>query len=213
MEEALNWFNILAVGIAYLLGSIPTAVLIGKWMYGKDVREYGSGNAGATNTFRVLGYKAGIPVLLFDVFKGWLAVTFVSWFSIYNSDNELLMNLQIACGSASILGHIFPIFANFDGGKGVATTLGVILSLHLFASLWTIGIFVGVFMITRYVSLGTLISAVAFPFLVIIIYKTSIPSLMYFSMVFAIVVLFTHQQNIERLLRKEENKIDFGRKD
>jgi glycerol-3-phosphate acyltransferase PlsY len=212
MEEAFTLFNIGAVVLAYLIGSIPTAVWLGKRMYGVDVREHGSRNGGATNTFRVLGKKAGIPVLLFDIFKGWLATMGLSWLSYYTQGSELYINLQIATGVAAIIGHIFPVFASFNGGKGVATTLGVIITLHWMAALSSMGIFVLVFLLTRYVSLGTLISAVAFPILVILIYKTSFPSLMYFSIIFSLVVIITHQKNIQRLVSNEENKISFGNK-
>lgn len=210
MEEVYNGYNIIAVILAYLIGSIPTAVWVGKWMYGKDVRNYGSKNAGATNTFRVLGKKAGIPVLLFDIFKGWLATMGLSWASYYTQGTEFYINFQIATGVAAIIGHVFPIFAQFKGGKGVATTLGVIITLHWMAALTSMGIFLVVFLITRYVSLGTLISAFMFPFLVIMIYKTDYTSLMYFSMIFSIVVILTHQKNIQRLVNHDENRINFN---
>lgn len=213
MEEAFGWFNILAVIIAYLIGSIPTAVWVGKWMYQVDVREHGSRNGGATNTFRVLGKKAGIPVLLFDIFKGWCATMGLSWLSYYTQGSEFYINFQIATGIAAIIGHIFPIFAGFNGGKGVATTLGVILTLHPLAALTTLGVFLIVFLVTRYVSLGAIISAFAFPILVIAIFKTSFISLMYFSVFFALVVIVTHKKNIMRLLNNEENRINFNSND
>ncbi len=123
--------TVLAIIVAYLLGSIPTAVWVGKHFYKIDVRDYGSGNAGATNTFRVLGKKAGIPVLLIDVLKGWLAVMLVYVFTEPGQNSDELFHLQLRLGAASLIGHIFPIWAGFRGGKGVATLLGIIIALNL----------------------------------------------------------------------------------
>ncbi len=207
MEGTFSAYNIVAILIAYLLGSIPSAVWIGKWFFGVDVREHGSKNAGATNTFRVLGKKAGIPVLIFDVLKGWFAVTLLSHFSMFEHYSNQYVNLQLAVGMAAVLGHIFPVYANFKGGKGIATLLGIIIAIHFKAAMFSMGIFVVTFMITRYVSLGSMTAAMCFPFLIIVVFKAQSPSLIYFSIVMAIAVLFTHQKNIERLLKKEENKM------
>ncbi|MCE3280460.1 MAG: plsY [Bacteroidetes bacterium] len=190
---------------AYLLGSIPTAVWIGKYFYRIDVREYGSGNAGATNTFRVLGKKAGIPVLLIDVLKGFAAVN-LAYISNYAPHSNQFINLQLVLGIASLIGHIFPIFASFRGGKGIATLLGIILAVHLFAALSAMGIFILVLLVSSYVSLSSIIAAVLFPVIVIGIFKETVPSLIIFSILIAIMVLITHQKNIERLLRREESK-------
>lgn len=190
---------------AYLLGSIPTAVWIGKTFYKIDVREYGSGNAGATNTFRVLGKKAGIPVLIIDALKGFVAVN-LAYVSDYTPHSNQFINLQLVLGIASLIGHIFPLFAQFRGGKGIATLLGIVLAVHLYAALIAIGIFVMVLLITSYVSLGSMTAALLFPFIVIGIFKETVPSLIIFSILIAIMVLITHQKNIERLLRREESK-------
>jgi glycerol-3-phosphate acyltransferase PlsY len=187
------------------LGSIPTAVWIGKYFYKIDVREYGSGNAGATNTFRVLGKRAGIPVLLIDVLKGFAAIC-LAYLSHYTPNSNQLINLQLVLGIASLFGHIFPIFASFRGGKGIATLLGIILAVHPYAALVSMGIFIIVLLISSYVSLGSMIAAVCFPVIVIGVFKTTAPSLIIFSILIAIMVLITHQKNIERLLRKEESK-------
>jgi glycerol-3-phosphate acyltransferase PlsY len=201
----VNSSNILLLIGAYLLGSIPTAVWIGKYFYKIDVREYGSGNAGATNTFRVLGKKAGIPVLLIDVLKGFSAVCLAS-FSPYVPDSNQFINLELVLGIASLVGHIFPLFASFRGGKGIATLLGIILAVHPYAAFISIAIFIIVLLLSSYVSLSSMISAVAFPLIVIFIFKTTVPSLIIFSILIAIMVLITHQKNIERLLRREESK-------
>lgn len=197
--------NILLLLSAYLLGSIPSAVWIGKFFYKIDVREYGSGNAGATNTFRVLGKRAGIPVLLIDTFKGFLAVS-LAYLSKYEPGGNQFTNLQLVLGIASLIGHIFPLFASFRGGKGIATLLGIILAVHMYGALIAMGIFVVVLLISSYVSLGSMIAAVFFPVIVIVIFKERTPSLIIFSILIAIMVLITHQKNIERLLRKEESK-------
>ncbi|MES2285374.1 MAG: glycerol-3-phosphate 1-O-acyltransferase PlsY [Bacteroidota bacterium] len=197
--------NILFLLGAYLLGSIPTAVWIGKYFYNIDVREYGSGNAGATNVFRVLGKKAGIPVLLIDVLKGFVAVSLANS-SDYTVGSNQFINLQLVLGIASLVGHIFPIFASFRGGKGIATLLGIILAILPFAAFISIGIFITVLLVSSYVSLGSMTAAVAFPIIVILGLKTTTPSLIIFSILIAIMVLITHQKNIERLLRREESK-------
>ena len=201
----LTTSNILSLLGAYLLGSIPSAVWIGKFFYKIDVREYGSGNAGATNTFRVLGKKAGIPVLLIDTLKGFAAVS-LAYLSKYEPGSNQFINLQLVLGIASLVGHIFPIFASFRGGKGIATLLGIILAVHTSAALISIGIFIVVLLISSYVSLGSMIAAVAFPVIVIVVFQTKVPSLIIFSILIAIMVLITHQKNIERLLRREESK-------
>jgi glycerol-3-phosphate acyltransferase PlsY len=190
---------------AYLLGSIPTAVWIGKYFYRIDVREYGSGNAGATNTFRVLGKKAGIPVLMIDVLKGFGAVS-LAHISNYTPHSNQFINLQLVLGIASLIGHIFPIFASFRGGKGIATLLGIVLAVHLPAALIAIGIFIIILLITSYVSLSSMSAAVLFPFIMVGIFKETVPALIIFSILIAIMVLITHQKNIERLLRREESK-------
>lgn len=201
----LTSINILFLLGAYLLGSIPTAVWIGKYFYNIDVREYGSGNAGATNVFRVLGKKAGIPVLLIDILKGFVAVS-IAYSSDYTVGSKQFINLQLVLGIASLVGHIFPIFASFRGGKGIATLLGIILAILPFAAFISMGIFIAVLLISSYVSLSSMTAAVAFPIIVILVFKTTTPSLIIFSILIAIMVLITHQKNIERLLRREESK-------
>ncbi len=197
--------NLLLLLGAYLLGSIPSAVWIGKYFYRIDVREYGSGNAGATNVFRVLGKKAGIPVLLIDILKGFLAVSLAN-IGHNTIGSYQFINLQLVLGIASLVGHIFPVFASFRGGKGIATLLGIILAILPCAALISMGIFIIVLLISSYVSLGSMAAAVSFPIIVILVFKTTTPSLIIFSILIAIMVLITHQKNIERLLRREESK-------
>jgi glycerol-3-phosphate acyltransferase PlsY len=191
---------------AYLLGSIPTSIWVGKIFYNIDVREHGSGNAGATNTFRVLGAKAGFPVFIVDMMKGYGAVRLLYLTGFYIPETGDFVNFQLALGLAAMIGHIFPIFASFRGGKGVATLTGVVLALHPLATLFTFLIFLIVLLITKFVSLSSMIAAFTFPFILIFAFSKTTPSLIIFSMIIAILMLFTHQKNIERLLKGEESK-------
>lgn len=203
---------LLALLAAYILGSVPTAVWIGRAFYDIDVREYGSGNAGATNTFRVLGKKAGIPVLLIDSLKGFAAVMLVHLVAEEPISTDEFVNLQLALGIAAVVGHIFPVFAGFRGGKGIATLLGIMLAIHTEGALLSLLVFLLVFAVTKFVSLGSMAAALSFPFVVVLVFKTTVPSLIVFSMFIAILVLITHQKNIERLVRREENKANISLK-
>lgn len=200
---------ILLMIVAYVMGSVPSAVWIGKRFHGIDVREHGSGNAGATNTFRVLGKKTGIPVLLLDILKGFLAVNLVRLpieAINYEVGGVQYTNLMLAFGFCAVIGHIFPLFAGFRGGKGIATLLGIVLGVHPEAALCSLALFVVVLTITKYVSLGSMIAGVAFPIFVAVVFKSQIPSLIIFSSVVALLIVITHQKNIQRLLKHDENK-------
>ncbi len=198
--------HILVIITAYLLGSVPTSVWVGRAFYGKDIRDYGSGNAGASNTFRVLGKKAGIPVLIFDIFKGWAAVKLIYFTNLYLPGTGDYINLQLGLGVAALIGHIFPIYVGFKGGKGVATLFGAVIAIEPTTSIIAISIFIISLLITKYVSLSSMIAGFSFPILIIVVFKETNISLVIFSMVIAILLLFTHQKNIERLLAREENK-------
>jgi len=204
--------TLLFVLLAYLTGAFPSAVWVGKTFYRIDVREFGSGNAGATNTFRVLGKKAGIPVLIMDVFKGWLCVNYISFLTNIPQSAEAVFETQLAFGIAAVIGHLFPIYTGFRGGKGIATLLGLLFGLHAVAALYSILVFVIVFLISKYVSLGSIIASIAFPILVILILGSTNISLNLFAFFVPILSLITHQKNIERLLRGEETKVNFGKK-
>jgi len=196
----------LAAIISYLLGSIPTSIWIGKAFYGIDVREHGSGNAGATNTFRVLGKKAGIPVFVFDVFKAYLSAKLVIFFPYLIPGTPHYVNLQLLFGVTAVIGHIFPVYAKFKGGKGVASLLGLALALAPIPALVAFGVFLVTLIITKYVSLSSLMAGFSFPIMIILITKTTVISLMFFSVLFSVLLIVTHKKNIERLLRKQENK-------
>ncbi len=198
--------------VAYLLGSIPSAVWIGKMLYGIDVRQHGSGNAGATNVIRVLGYKAGIPVLLVDVFKGWMAVSVGVFLPVTGLGPEWRQYLLIVMGMAAVLGHVFPVFAGFRGGKGVGTMAGVGIALYPLAILVVLGLFILVLASTRYVSLSSILAAITFPLVVWFVTGVRHPGLVGLSVAIAVFIPFTHRKNIGRLLRGEERRFDFTRK-
>jgi len=204
--------TLLFVLLAYLTGAFPSAVWVGKTFYKIDVREFGSGNAGATNTFRVLGKKAGIPVLIMDIFKGWLCVNYISFLTNISQSVEAVFEIQLAFGIAAVIGHLFPIYTGFRGGKGIATLLGLLIGLHAVAALYSILVFVIVFVTSKYVSLGSILASIAFPILVILILGSTNVSLNLFAFFVPILSLITHQKNIERLLRGEETKVKFGKK-
>lgn len=198
---------VLLLVLAYILGSIPSAVWVGKTFHGIDVREHGSGNAGATNTFRVLGKKAGIPVLLLDILKGALAINLV-WLQSRYVQNDItpFTNLKLAFGFCAVVGHIFPIFAGFRGGKGIATLLGIVLAVHPPAAMCSLALFLLILITTKYVSLGSIFAGIAFPLLISLVFKTQVLSLVIFSSVVAVLIVVTHQKNIQRLLKNNENK-------
>lgn len=211
----ISIYSVWALLLAYLLGSIPSAVWIGKSLYGIDVREYGSGNAGATNTFRVLGKKAGIPVMLIDILKGWLAtnLAFLIGLSVTGPHHSVqFVNYQLALGITAVMGHLFPIFAGFRGGKGIATLTGMILAVHVQASLLCILVFLLVLLITRYVSLSSIAAGFTFPLSTIFIFHVSIRSIIVYGMCICVLILVTHQKNIERLMKGKESKVNFFKK-
>lgn len=194
---------------AYLLGSIPAAVWTGKIFHGIDVREHGSGNAGATNVMRVLGVRTGVPVLLFDIFKGWAAVSLLALQNSVPHEGEIAMVISICLGICAVTGHIFPLFAGFRGGKGVATIAGVCIGLHPIATFCALGTFVLVLLIWKYVSLGSIVAGLSFPVWVIIVFNSPYRSLWIFSTLAAILLLITHRKNIGRLLSGEESRAGF----
>ncbi|MCF8304647.1 MAG: glycerol-3-phosphate 1-O-acyltransferase PlsY [Bacteroidales bacterium] len=202
----ISLLTIAGVVLAYLIGSIPTSVIVGRIFYRIDVREEGSGNAGATNTIRVLGYKAGVPVLLFDVFKAWLAVFLAGYFGAGLPGQSALTNYKLIMGIAAVLGHVFPVYIGFKGGKGVAALVGVVVAMLPYTFFMELGIFAVIVIATRYVSLASVISAVAFPFVVIFIFNVDHLSLIVFSIIVAVMVPVTHRKNIKRLLEGRESK-------
>ena len=209
--------TVLSLGLlaAYFLGSIPSAVWIGKSFYGVDVREKGSKNAGTTNTIRVLGLLPGLFVLGIDVFKGWLAVYLAKFFgsSLAEMNHDYLVYYQLVIGIFAVIGHALPIFARFKGGKGVATMLGVVIGLFDKIIPLVLAVFVIVFILTHYISVSSMSAAVSFP----VFYSTCSIWLHYnintvqlcFSVIVALFILWTHRKNIKRLIHYEEPKFKF----
>jgi glycerol-3-phosphate acyltransferase PlsY len=193
----MNYFFVF-LGLAYFLGSIPTAVWYAKIFHKIDIREHGSGNPGATNSLRVLGKTAGITVLIFDIVKGYLVMYLASYY--------LDQNWQLfAIGITAVVGHIFPIFSQFRGGKGVATAFGVILFLNPFGALISAIVFFIVVFISRYVSLSSLLGAFAFAIFLTIKF-TDQPLVYGMAFFLSFLLSFTHRENISRLLNGNENK-------
>jgi glycerol-3-phosphate acyltransferase PlsY len=205
---------VLAGLMAYMLGSIPSAIWIGKRFHNIDVREHGSGNAGATNVIRVLGWKTGIPVLLIDIAKGWLAAMLPVFLQLAEKNTALLTNLQIFAGIIAILGHIFPVFAGFRGGKGVATVFGVFLAIQPLLTISCMGVFLAMLFITGIVSISSMTAGISFPVFLFLFFDT--PSLLFkiFAIIVGAALIVTHRKNIGRIWRGEETKLlKFGRKD
>ena len=196
--------NILLLILAYLLEHY-LSVSCRKTLKGIDIREHGSGNAGATNTFRVLGKKAGIPVLFLDVLKGFLAVS-LAHYSEFGSDTEMFINISLAYGIAAVLGHVFPVYVGFRGGKGVATLLGLMIGVFPQAALLSIAVFIFTLILSRYVSLSSILAGLVFPIGVYLLSEVLISTMLIFSVFVPILLLVTHQRNIERIFR-EESKV------
>ena len=205
-------FNVITAVIAYLIGSVNFSVILSKKMAGFDVREKGSGNAGTTNMLRSVGKKAAALTLICDVLKGVVAILiamFIGW--AFKIENQSLL-VQIA-GIAVVLGHTFPIFFGFKGGKGVATSLGILIMSN-----WQIGLICLVFgvlliALTRMVSVGSCAAAVLFPVLTLFITDNYIVSqgsgYLIYSIILAVIVLFNHRSNIKRIMTGKENRISF----
>jgi acyl phosphate:glycerol-3-phosphate acyltransferase len=192
---------------AYLIGSVPTAVWLGKYFFGIDVRTKGSGNSGATNAMRVFGKKAGIGVLIIDIFKGITAVSLAYIFSPDVSGSYDFIFFQQMLGMAAVIGHIFPVFAGFRGGKGIATLLGFMLITNTYAAVVAIVCFLLMLLFFRIVSLASIFGAVFFSASLIIYFTNFGEITVPFSLLIVVLVIITHQKNIQRLIRGEESKV------
>lgn len=199
---------LIGIGIlAYLLGSIPSSVWMGRALKGLDLREHGSGNAGATNAFRVLGKPIGTMVLLADMGKAFLAVSLSYLQQEILPGSESWMILRIGLGLLAVVGHIFPIFAGFRGGKGVAAMAGIGLALHPFAALAAMGVYLLVFLVSRLSALGSLSAVISYPIWMIFVFQTEFLSLRIFSIFVPVLVIITHRANISRLIRGKETTV------
>ncbi len=207
--------------LSYIIGSIPTSILATRLADAGDIRKFGSGNAGGTNVLRMLGWKIGVAVILFDLFKGVVATYYVP--QIFWDANTLPFNnatpfhdltvVRIICGIAAVLGHIWTLFAGFKGGKGVATGAGMVLGLAPVEFGVSIIVFTSVFLLWRYVSLGSILATVAIPLTMFIrenLFRVDIPgyhTLVYFCIAVSLLIMYTHRENIKRLLAGTENKL------
>lgn len=210
--------------LSYLVGSIPTSIIVSKLSRGIDIRDYGSGNAGGTNVMRVLGWKQGLFVIFLDAMKGVLAVVVIArlqdgsmpFTNLTPFDDFTL--IQIIAGISAVIGHIWTVFAGFKGGKGIATALGMLLMISTIDMLIAIGIFVAVVGISRYVSLGSIVGAISIPLILFVrenIFNVNIPgynTLLPFVIFLTLLVIFTHRKNVIRLLNGSEHKISFSKK-
>ncbi len=205
-------FTILAiVVVSYIIGSVPTSIIAGKILRGIDIREHGSGNAGGTNVFRVLGWKPGVFVMLVDVFKGFAATYWIP--ALLAPLSNHLPLLQLLAGTAAVVGHIWTVFAGFRGGKGVGTAAGMLLALFPQALIYCLLVFLLVLAITRIVSISSMMGAITLPIVLSIfrygLYKPVPLPLYIFSFLAAALIIYTHRANIKRLLNGTENR--FGR--
>ena len=199
--------------IAYLLGAVPSAVWYGKSFYNTDVRDFGSGNAGATNTFRVLGKKAGSIVMAADILKGFVATSLPKLIAQYVevSSSELIL-LQIAFGIAAVIGHIFPVYTQFKGGKGVASLLGMVLAINPAAGGVCVLTFLVVFVITRYVSVGSMTAGLVYASLMFVssFNPEGLLAMKIFGVATACLLIYTHRKNISRLINNEESRANLS---
>ncbi len=217
---------VIVVLLSYIIGSIPTSIILSKWRHGFDIRSKGSGNAGGTNVFRVLGWKSGVFVIIIDAIKGLIVATIIArlfWdptLPFYNrTPFDDFTIIQMICGGAAIIGHVWTVFAGFKGGKGIATGAGMLIGIAPTEFAVSVIVFFVVFFAFRYVSLGSIMAAIAFPASLIIRYNIfsdeihSYKTLVFFSIGIALFLIYSHRSNIKRLIEGTERKItSFRRK-
>ena len=197
--------------VSYLVGSIPASIFVSKLWSGIDIREHGSGNAGSTNVFRVLGWKPGVLVVLFDFTKGMCAVIYVAGINLGDAPfgNDVL---QIIAGSTAVAGHVWTIFAGFRGGKGVMTTAGVYMGLAPITTLICMTLFALVAYSTRIVSIGSLTAAVALTIITVVrkywLYHAISTPIVAVTVLVSLLIIYTHKSNIQQLVQGTENKFE-----
>ncbi len=205
---------LIIVAASYIIGSFPTSIVVGKLFFHTDIRKLGSGNAGGTNTFRAFGWKAGVPVILFDVAKGVVATLVISRVPAFSGTTPLLSTdaLRLVAGGAAVIGHIWTVFAGFRGGKGVGTAAGMMLSLFPLGLAIAALVFALVIVSTGIVSVGSIVAAVSFPIVVAILSITGVgqvsPLLLAVAIVAALLIIFTHRSNLRRLFSGTENRFE-----
>lgn len=210
---------IIIVILAYLVGSIPTSILIARGVKGIDIRQHGSGNAGGTNVFRVLGWKYGVLTIILDALKGAVAVILIARLYLGNfpfpnaTPFDDFTLVQIIAGLVAVVGHIWTIFAGFKGGKGIATSLGFLIAIITVDMFIALGVFFLVVTVSRYVSLGSILAAISVPLILIIrenIFNVEISgyhTILPFAILLALLVIYTHRANVGRLLNGSESRI------
>jgi len=217
--------NLLVVVIlSYLVGSIPNSIIVSKLVKGIDIREHGSGNAGGSNVFRILGWKWGVAVIILDALKGALAVIIIARLYLDNfpfpnaTPFDDFTLVQIICGLGAVIGHIWTVFAGFRVGKGIATALGFLITLITIDMLLALVVFTLTVTISRYISLGSLLAAVSIPLILVVrenIFNVDIPgygTILPFMIALVLLVIYTHRKNIDRLIKGSESKISFVKK-
>ena len=226
------------LAVSYVIGSIPTSLMAGKMLKGIDIRQFGSGNAGGTNAFRVLGWKPGLIVTLIDIIKGIVAaVGVVAFFrhhpiGVFPDINEVA--LRLLAGMSAVIGHVFTLFAGFKGGKGVSTAAGMLIGIAPVSMLMVIGIFFLTVYLSRHVSVASMLAAIAFPLIIAVrkyifelgggldyyvklfgsqlFFHDSLDyHLMIFGLIVALAILYTHRANIRRLISGTESRVTFGK--
>ncbi|NIT61391.1 MAG: glycerol-3-phosphate 1-O-acyltransferase PlsY [Aliifodinibius sp.] len=205
--------------LSYLVGSIPSSIWVGKIVKGVDIRNHGSGNAGATNTFRLLGWQPGVAVLAIDFFKGFASSYWISQFAYQIGSGPVSMFefwsldpfLSITCGIAAVVGHMFPLYANFEGGKGMATAAGMLCGIEPVSVGITAAVFLIVLLSSRFVSLASLVAAFVYPLVLVALrygYGWDIDgSILIFAAIIGLAIIVKHKGNIKRLINGTENKI------
>lgn len=227
------------MAVSYIIGSIPSSIIAGKMLKGIDIRQFGSGNAGGTNAFRVLGWKAGLAVTLIDIFKGtFAAVAVVAFFKEHPPGTFPDMNevaLRLVAGMSAVIGHVYTVFAGFKGGKGVSTAAGMLIGIAPVSMLMVIGVFLLAVSLSRYVSVASILAAIAFPLIIAIrkyifelgtgldyyvrffgakwfVHDSLDYHLLIFGLIVALAILYTHRENIKRLFSGTENRLKFGKR-
>tara|TARA_B100001250_G_scaffold389989_1_gene389557 strand:+ start:1822 stop:2493 length:672 start_codon:yes stop_codon:yes gene_type:complete len=207
-----NLILMLILFASYITGSFPTSIIMGRLTKGIDIREHGSGNAGGTNVYRVLGWKPALVVVVFDIFKGWLPTAYLA--KIFFDANPIpdLGLFQILCGFSAVLGHTYTVFAKFKGGKGVGTLAGMLIAMFPVAVPLCILIFVVTLILTGYVSMGSIIASASLPLLLLTLPIIGIEpaelSLLIFSLMVPFFIIYTHRSNISRLRDGDENRFE-----
>lgn len=198
--------------LSFITGSIPTSIILGKIVKGIDIREYGSGNAGGTNVFRVLGWRPALIVVIIDIFKGWLPTAIYATILFQGQPITNIGIVQILCGFAAVLGHTYTIFAGFRGGKGIGTLAGMLLALFPIALPLCIIVFIITLILTGYVSLSSILATVALPIILLVLpifgIQQSTSSLLIFALLVPLFAIFTHRSNIVRLRDGTENRFE-----